>query len=80
MSFSLYHLPTANLIGDFDDEGAALRAVIDEVDANDDAGDLALEVWDDFGHREIVAAGDELLQLATERVNPVATVTYTMGL
>jgi hypothetical protein len=46
MRYSLWHLETGNVIGDFDNEEAALAAVREEVATNDDADSLMLAPQD----------------------------------
>lgn len=78
MSFSLYHIPSGNQIGDYDDESAAFRAVLQEIEENENGSDLGLEAYDERGNREVVAIGEELSALASDQVRldePVVTTT-----
>jgi hypothetical protein len=69
--YTLWHLETGNLIGDFPSEVAALDAVREEIAANDDAEDLVLQ--SDRGSRsQLVASGSELAERARREERPAA--------
>lgn len=71
MRYTLWHLETGNLIGDFQSEAAALDAVREEIAANDDAEDLVLQ--SDRGSRsKLVASGSELAERALLEERPAA--------
>lgn len=71
MRYTVWHLETGNLIGDFDSEAAALEAVREEIEANDDAEDLVLQA--DRGSRsQFIASGVELAQRALREERPAA--------
>lgn len=46
MHYSLWHLETGNVIGDFDSRDAAIAGVRDEIQTNDDLNQLMLEADD----------------------------------
>jgi hypothetical protein len=62
MHYSLWHRDTGDNIGDFDSEAAALGAVREEIELNNDADELMLEVFD--SRQKVYLAGQDLRELA----------------
>ena len=72
MRYTIWHLDTGNLIGDFATESAAMAAVRDEIDANASPDALVLQRDRTGGESEFVASGSALANLAVrnERRTP----------
>lgn len=64
MRYTIWHLDTGNLIGDFATESAALAAVRDEIHANASPDALVLQRERTGGDSEFVASGSALVTLA----------------
>ena len=60
MRYTIWHLDTGNLIGDFATESAALAAVRDEIHANASPDALVLQREQTDGDSEFVASGSAL--------------------
>ena len=67
---TLWHLDTGNLIGDFDERSAAMAAVREEIEANQDASRLMLEDEDDRSSPPV--HGQELADAAFRSERPAA--------
>lgn len=66
MRYTLWHTDTANLIGDFGSLDEALVDVRDEIETNDDAEELILQM--ETRPPRLVAGGEELRAMAFEAV------------
>ena len=64
MRYTIWHLDTGNLIGDFATESAAMAAVRDEIDANASPDALVLQRDRTGGESDFVASGSALANLA----------------
>ena len=64
MRYTIWHLDTGNLIGDFPTESAALAAVRDEIRANASPDALVLQREQTDGDSEFVASGSALARRA----------------
>jgi hypothetical protein len=62
--YTIWHLDTGNLIGDFATESAALAAVRGEIQANASPDALVLQRERTGGDSEFVASGSALASLA----------------
>ncbi len=64
MRYTIWHLDTGNLIGDFATESAAMAAVRDEIHANASPDALVLQRERTGAEPEFVASGSALADLA----------------
>ena len=58
--YTIWHLDTGNLIGDYPTEAAALAAVRDEIQANASPDQLVLQRERSRGSSELIASGTAL--------------------
>ena len=65
MRYTIWHLDTGNLIGDFATESAAMAAVRNEIHANASPDALVLQRDRTGGESEFVASGSVLANLAS---------------
>ena len=65
MRYTIWHLDTGNLIGDFAAESVAMAAVRDEIHANAAPDALVLQRERTGGESEFVASGSALADLAS---------------
>ena len=70
MRYTIWHLDTGNLIGDFATESAAMAAVRDEIHANASPDALVLQRDRTGGESDFVASGSALASLASRNGRP----------
>jgi len=70
--YTLWHLGTGNLIGDFSSKSSALAAVRHEIDLNGDAEDLVLQLEPATGKPQYVGSGDALMAMLPRKMPSTA--------